>query len=348
MDGAWDAIVDLLAFPAPDGGVDGAWNAYLVDDRIDAGARTVGLQRDAVARFDRASSFALVDRATPPGCAMDVAFARAVARGSLWRAAPGTDEGSAIATSEAVARIATPCAPPGVRADDGAFQAVPERAIVDATDRAYARGASRFYEWLDATVATRPGAIVLGLWSLAPTLTPAGAARWADRPTGFDVLRVSMKDAFWPGATIDDAAARFAAARATFDPAPRAEWHVRWPDHARRLASADAPAPTGASYVVVDHAGAPPGARLRLEAEWEDLARMRWTALEIDASGRVAKQLALTSTDRSTRALLTIESLDGVERVVVVGANVGSTEHPFDPDQQWWEPHGWMLTIEPM
>ena len=43
-------------------------------------------------------------------------------------------------------------------------------------------------------------------------------------------------------------------------------------------------APTGASYVVVDHAAAPPGAKLRLEAEWEDYGRMRWVAVKLDDS----------------------------------------------------------------
>ena len=43
---------------------------------------------------------------------------------------------------------------------------------------------------------------------------------------------------------------------------------------------------------------------------------------------------------------MTLEPLDGVDRVVVVGVNVGSTEHPFQPNQGWWEPHGWLLTIE--
>ena len=34
--------------------------------------------------------------------------------------------------------------------------------------------------------------MVQGLWALAPTKTPPGAARWAASPTGFDVLRVSL------------------------------------------------------------------------------------------------------------------------------------------------------------
>jgi hypothetical protein len=110
-----------------------------------------------------------------------------------------------------------------------------------------------------------------------------------------------------------------------------------------------APSPTGASYVVIDHAGAPPGAKLRIEAEWEEYGRMRWTALKVDAAGRQLADLRVTSLDRGTHAAMTIEPLDGVDRVIVVGTLVGSdgsAERPFDPDDGVWERHGWLLTVQ--
>ncbi len=103
--------------------------------------------------------------------------------------------------------------------------------------------------------------------------------------------------------------------------------------------------PTGASYIVVDHAGAPAAAKLRIEAQWEDYERMRWVVVKLDAAGHPIATLPVTSLDRGTQASLTVESLDAVDRLLVVAVDVGSTEHPFDPDQGEWEPHGWLLTL---
>jgi hypothetical protein len=345
-DRAWDVLTGALELPPPDGDPDdGRWHAYLVDDDVDGGSTALPASVDPVARFDRAASFGLVDRAIArsAGCALDLALARALSRGSLWRAAPATDEGSARAQAQMLARLATPCA---AGDDDGAFQADPERAVVDPTSPAFSRGASLFFEWLDASFAARPAALVSGTWALAPTRTPPDAPRWSGTPTGFDVLRVSLKGALSIDSTFDDVLARFAVHRALLSPAPRIAWHVPWPTRGRRFASPVPVAPTGASYVVVDVAGAPAAARLRVEAAWEDFGRMRWEVVKLDAQGRLLADVSITSLPLATNASMTIETLEGVDRVVIVGANVGSTEHPFDPQQGWWEPHGWLLTVE--
>ncbi|HEX4448826.1 MAG TPA: hypothetical protein VH044_18920 [Polyangiaceae bacterium] len=372
-DRAWDAITGALAAPSPDGGPDGRWHVQLAD-HVEGGSEVRPVTRDPVARFDRASSFARVDRALTPGCSLDRALARAVARASLWRAAPATDEGSAIAEAETLARLATPCA--GGEGDSEAFQSAPERTIVAPGSLDRERGASVFFGWADATFASEPGRLIVGLWALAPTRTPPTASRWAAAPTGFDVLRASLKDALWPGSTFDDALVRFAVARASISPpsggapsggppsggapsgsAPsggpplmvppvRLAWSIPWPSRARRLVAPRPVAPTGASYVLVDRAGAPPGAKLRLEAAWEDFGRMRWVAVKLDAAGQALAELPVTSLDRATRTSMTIESLDAAAAVLIVGVDVGSTEHPFDPDQGEWEPHGWLLTLE--
>jgi hypothetical protein len=295
--------------------------------------------------FDRASSFAVVDRHTPPGCALDLALARAVARGSLWRAAPGTDPGSAEAATEALAELATPCSVGQERDDAVAFQSAPERAVVDPRSGSFGRGAAMFFDWLDHRFGTRPGGVLLGLWAVAPTKTPTGAWRWAGAPTDVDVLGASLAGALWKDSTIDDVFAAFAAARASMEPAPTLTWSIPWPLEERHLASGDPVSPTGSSYVAVDRAGAPRGARLRVEATWEDYARMRWIVLKIDATGKMIDELPIPSTDRATGAAMTVENLDAVDHIVVVGVNLRSTEMPFDPDDGIWEPHGWVLSL---
>jgi hypothetical protein len=345
-DEAWDALTGPLRLPAPGPDADGRWHLYMVDDEPPRAAEP--LARDAVARFDRTSSFGLVTRLLG-GCSQHLAVARAIARGALWRAAPATDEGSAVAESETVARLATPCAAPEEYEDAAVFQDEPERTIVAVQPPgpgAFNRGASLFFEWLDRRFGTQPGSIVEGLWALAPTQTPARAGRWAASPTGFDVLRVSLAGVLGTDSDLDDVLLQFAIERATTSPPSRLAWHVPWPAQARRFASPEPVAPTGASYVWIDHAGAPAGATLQLEATWEDYARMRWAVVKVDSAGRAMAVVPISTQRLATSAAITIESLDGVDHLIVVGADVGSTEHPFDPDQGWWEPHGWLLTIQ--
>jgi hypothetical protein len=173
------------------------------------------------------------------------------------------------------------------------------------------------------------------------------ARRWAGAPTGFDVLRVSLEGALWKGSSLDDLFVRFAVDRATVITAPPVtpSWIVPWPTNARRLSSGAPPSPTGASYVVVERSGAPAGSRLRVEAEWEEYARMRWTVVKLDTSGRPMAEIPVRSLDRVPHASMTIDGLDDAARVLIVVTNVGGTERPFEPGQGEWEAHGWLLTV---
>jgi hypothetical protein len=343
---AWETITGALAATPPDGDLEGRWQVYLVESALaGGGARTMSSAREPRSLYDRASSFALVDRRTPPGCALDLALARAVARGSLWRAAPGTDPGSAEAATEALAQLATPCSVAQERDDALEFQSAPERAVVDPRSGSFDRGAAMFFDWLDHRFGTRPGGVLLGLWAVAPTKTPAGAWRWAGAPTEVDVLGASLASALWKDSTIDDVFAAFAAARASVEPAPRLTWRIPWPLEERHLSSGEPVSPTGSSYVAMDRAGAPRGATLRVEARWEDYERMRWIVLKLDGAGKVLDELRIPSTDRATGAAMTVENLDAVDHLVVIGVNLRSTEMPFDPDDGIWEPHGWVLSL---
>jgi hypothetical protein len=46
-----------------------------------------------------------------------------------------------------------------------------------------------------------------------------------------------------------------------------------------------------------------------------------------------------------TEAQATIVDLDRATDVLVVGTNVGDPFVPFDPDDERFEPHGWLLTL---
>ncbi len=342
-DRAWDAITRVLRMPPPDGSLGDAWDVYLVDG-VQGGARTVPDERDPEARFDRESTFALVDRGTAVGCYLDLALARAIAEASLRREVPATDIAAARAQSEEVARLATPCAPLGE--DDAAFQAQPWRCLLDPSSESFDRGASLFVRWVDSTFGSELGSVVMGGWALAPTRTDSRALRWAAKPTTFDVLRASLPGALGTDVTFDDVLLKFALARFTMLPRPAFAWSVPWPTLARRITPAEPIAPTGVSYVRVDHKDVGGGAKLRLEAQWEDYARMRWFVLKRDSADRTLAQVVVTSTEHGTAASMTIEQLDGVDHILIVAQNLGSTEHSFSPVQGEWESHSWLLTLE--
>lgn len=363
---AWDALTGTLKIPAPWPDLSGSYDIYLVDG-VTGGGATYASERDVRARFDRASSFSLVDRGLA-GCALDQTIAREIARASLFRVAPATDDASARAATTYLARLVAPCP-----ADESfaIFQRYPQRSIFDSWREAdphfsdaYMRGAALFYWFLDAEFATEPGAGIRGLWALAPTTTAFGADHWRGQPDEMDVLRMTFKGALGALTTADDLFVRFAVARAFAGAADdgehfpesralgeaarvRVEWDVPWPEKPRRFASANPVGPMGAAYVAIARANAPKGSGLALRAEWEEHARMRWVVVKVDAKGAATALLPVTGFDRGTEAELSVTNLDDTATVLVVGVNVGDPYRPFDPDDAVFEPHGWMLTIQP-
>jgi hypothetical protein len=368
---AWDIATGSLDLPPPDPSpTTDALDLYIVDGAPYA-TRTLLDARDPRAGFDRASAFALVSgsRDTLPGCALDAAAARVIARAIAFRVAPATDETSALAESAYLASLMVPCAP---RLDAGlrAFQERPGLGLAetlgppdDAIDLAwarakpgwflaptpgelYAQGASLFYDWVDDSFGGYPGAIVRAIWAMSPTVTPPGASRWNDEPDGFDVLRTSFKNALTTGSTVDDLWLDFAAARAFVPGYPvRLDWQVDWPRTPRSLTSGAGVSPTGGVFVDVNCAGRPPGARLRVEIRWEEHARILWALARVDASGNELSRVAVPGPDRGTEAQTTLVDLDGVARVLVIGASAGEPLYPFDPDDYAWEPHGWVVSL---
>ena len=367
-DRAWDTATGALRLPPPDPSLTTrALDLYIVDARDPTFTRTLLDRRDLVGGFDRASAFALVGPGAR-GCALDHAAARVIARAILFRVAPASDAGSALAESAALASLIAPC----VGAQDAEvsfFQTHPEVGLADrlappgetfpepalATARegqhqtageAYATGASLFYDWLDESFGGYPGATVEALWALRPTVTPFPAERWHNEPDGFDVLRTSFKSALTTGSTVDDLWLDFAVARAFFPGLPvREEWSIDWPSKPRTLLSGVGIAPTGAAYVGIDLAGRPRGARLRFEAHWEEHARILWALIRVDANGHELSRVAVPGPDRGTDAQTTLVDLDGVARVLVVGSSAGDPLVTFDPDDYLWEPHGWAISL---
>jgi len=347
-DRAWDIATGPLALPPPDLSWNTrAYDVYLVDATSVSDVATVAEERDPLARFDRANALTFIDSRLT-GCARSQAAARGLLRAISYRIAPAIDPGSAEAQTAYLADLVAPC-PTLEAAARGTFQRHPERALADAWPEwdgaigtSYARGAALFYDWMDGSFGQEPGSIVRALWALTPSLPSSGRQ---SGPDAFDVLRVSFKNAWAQGSSVDDLLLGFAAARMQASPRARTDWEIDWPSTPRRLAPRDPTAPTGSAYVVIRRAGAPAGARLRVEATWEEHAKMRWTVLKLDRNGNEMARIPIASSERATEAQGSIVDVDAADTLAIIGMNAGDFAFPFDPDDAIWEPHGWRLTV---
>lgn len=382
---AWQIMTGSLALNPPD--VDPttlAYDVFMVDGAsLGSEVSTTKLEaRDVRSRIDRGRSFTLVDRRVRSGCVLDALASKEIARASLYREAPGTEEGTARAQSTSLAELVVPCAV-GLSADAvQTFQSRPERTFCDdaAGEEAtvaggslpktsprrasalYSNGASAFWTRLDWAFGRSPGVIVPASWALHPTTTPVGANRWVNEPDTFDVLQKTFKGAFSTGGTVHDLWLDFAIARAflgsaddgfhlpelrTLGDSARVplDWDIAWPTTPRRLAARAPIYPTGSGYLLIHREGARPGSRLRVETEWEELALFRWAFVKIDARGREIGRVVIPTKERATQAQMTLVDLDGVDRILLVGVNLGDPAYAFDPDDEVWEPHGFAVTV---
>lgn len=378
-DRAWETLAGTFRLPTPDLDPDDLrYHVYLVEGASELGYTEV-VARDVRSRMDRARTFTVLDARVRAGCELDALAARELARAALFRVAPATAEAIARAQTTYLAQLMVPCAS-GLEADAAmAFQTHPERSVCDprsGSDDAHAddplalgpmarlfqAGAAAFWSRIDWAFGRSPFAIVMATWALSPTATEVGVRRWHDEPDAFDVLRVSFKGALSTGSTLDDLLLDTAVARAfmgsaddglhqvetrTLGDAARVtiDWDLPWPTKPKRIAPRAPVFPTGSSYLVIRHQGAPPGARLRVEIAWEEHALFRWTMVKLDPRGRELGRVGIPARERATEAQMTLVDLEQVDRILLVGTNVGDPAYRFDPDDEVWEPHGWLVTL---
>ncbi len=361
---AWEALTGALRLPAPDVDVDDLrYHLYLVEGASERGVTRVAA-RDVRSRVDRAHAFTVLDAAIHEGCELDALVSRELARAVLFRVSPATTEGIARAQTTYLAALLAPCAVGPATDSARAFQTQPNRAVCDARAeeegsaasdelangpraRAFSEGASLFWSRIDRAFARTPFAIVMASWALSPTMTPVAAMRWEGEPDAFDVLRVSFQNALSTGSTLDDLLLDTAVARASRDEVSPVtlDWDIAWPASPKRLAPRAPVFPTGSSYVKIRREGAAVGARLRVEITWEEHALFRWTLVKLDADGRELGRVGIKAPNRATEAQMTLADLGGVDSLLLVGTNVGDPTYRFDPDDDVWEPHGWLVTL---
>jgi hypothetical protein len=332
LERAWEAGI-VLGVPLPR-----SYDAWVRSEP----SRSAISERDLIGGHDRATAFSVLD-ARKTGCARDFDAARELYAASALGATPAIDDATLRAETTALARLAFPC---GI-VDTGVFQAHPDRALADGhVAPGFDEGAALFFSWIDGEVAKEPGHFITSTWAFAETKTPPAAGEWAHEPDVYDVVRESMKDVLRPGGAFEDALVELAIMRALdAESAPPLDWDVTWPAAARTLASPQGIAETGAAYVRITTQGHKPGAHFRVDARWEEHAKMRWVVVKLDAGGREIGRQEATAPPKAVEAHLQVWGVEDAASLLVVATNTGNWTTPFDPDDDVWEPHGWLLTI---
>ena len=358
----YEALTLALDVPAPDPDLaTGKLEVYLTATPVaDAPLGTRAFWSD----IDRASAFVRVPRSLSRGCTLDTAMAEGLSLAAARRSAPAMDDATREGMARTLAQLAAGC-PDGQRlAEAQVFASHPEVSWMTGfasgegpSGAVYNHASTGFFQWLDRHYGAAPGRLMRMIWAFAPTKTPADSPRWVNEPDAFDVLGESLKDVRFTGSKLEDVLVDYAVERAFMGrgdprfvdaeaPAPTIDWSIPWPEKARRLLSSRPIAQHGVSYVLVDHRGAPKGSRLRLEAEWEYEARIRWVCVKLDENFRERARISVGTPERATEAQMSLANLDDTAQILLVGVNLGDPKFPYDPDEIVAEPHAWLLSLQ--
>ena len=244
------------------------------------------------------------------------------------------------------------------------FQSHPERGVASSGSAAGPAAAMALPWYLDLTLGrSNPGSVPMALGVISEQRTPGNNWLWNNEPDLFDALRGSLK-ARTPPIAIDDLWLELSIARlfmGTRDDGVhfaesassgnfgrvRFDWSLPYASLPRRVSPQLPIDPSGATYIWIDLASAPKGARLAFHLEWEGPVPFRWALLRIDRDGLEASRVMIASQQKATSAEKNLDALDGLAGVVLVGVNVGDlrSDDPFDPDDAPYEPHGYVVTV---
>jgi hypothetical protein len=221
-----------------------------------------------------------------------------------------------------------------------ALQSAPERGVFWRKRTAASDGARLWFDHLEAQsprAELRFGRVASTALALAATHTAGGALRWSSEPDLLDVVRSSFGHSredvarFWDG---------FAQKRMLLAGGAEPAWVVRTSSLPRHLALPRPLAPTGSGYVVVEFDR--PVLAMALRATCEAPVSYVWSVARYAADGRHLSTLQIPFQESQRVTEQRIVELDGVQRAIVSGTNLGGVDlaHPFDPDHEPFEPHG--------
>jgi hypothetical protein len=242
------------------------------------------------------------------------------------------------------------------------LQANPQLGLAARDAAPIATGAALLFDYLDARFGAGPvGLLGPALVQLSRGATPAGAPRWNNEPDVFDVLRAAVASS---GVRFEDVMLDFAVERAFLGdrddgrhrpeldwlgPAGRVrfDWVLPASSLPRRVAPRRPLEPLGAAYtwLVLDRVTL--GKALAIRAEWEPPASFRWAVLTLAEDGRVLRRFDLPYVQNASSSERSIVEYDGAKYLLIVGTSLGGIDlaHPFDPDHEPFEPHGFTLYV---
>jgi hypothetical protein len=255
-------------------------------------------------------------------------------------------------------------APPtgrGLDAFDTA-QANPQLSVAGRDAALESAGGALLFAAIDRRLGSAPsGLLPVALAQLARVDTPPGQLRWRNEPDLIDVLRRAFDRS---SLAFEDFMLGFAVERAFLGTRDNGRHHpeLAWLGDAGRvrfdwvLAASSLPrrvAPRrpleafGCAYTWLDLDRITLGKTLAFRAEWESPAAMRWALVAVDARGEVLRRFDLPYVQNATSAERTLDDLDGAVGVLIAGINLGGIDlaHPFDPDHEPSEPHGFTLYL---
>jgi len=242
------------------------------------------------------------------------------------------------------------------------WQSNPQLALAGRDVAPDSAGAALFLRYLDRRLgANRLGNLPAALVQMSRTDTPADRGQWNNEPDSVDVLRRAFADS---PESFEDFLLNFAVARAFYgsrdnghhDPVllwlgdagrVRFEWNIKASSLPRNLAPRRAIEPFGSTYLWLELDRVTPGATLAFQANWEAPAVFRWTLVAVDALGNALKRYDLPYVQQATSAERTLVDHDGAAAFLIVGTSVAGVDlaHPFDPDHEPFEPHGYTVYL---
>jgi hypothetical protein len=369
LEAAYDKLVVALRLPPPLGD-DGAGGS----DALDLYLLAADTESPAYDRLHVAPS-GVHPGASVAGFDRAAAFCTVMADGGAL-----VERASAICVAEAIALRLDPAETPHARrafatalwwtvglpttADFEAIhavQSVPARALSTVELGATSEGSAVFFSYLEEKLgAGDPGTLATSLFSASAQRLEANATSWQNEPDTYDVLRHTLEESKprvanlfgdlavargFVGGSGDGTCLRELAWSGSFG-APRFDWVLPFASLPRRVRLTPVE-PTGAALVWVDLAGAPPGAPLGFQAEWEPPAQFQWVLVRVGADGQELGRVEVPFQQKETSVEARLVDIGDAKGVLIAGAHIEEVDgdHPFDPDVAPFEPHGAMVYV---
>jgi hypothetical protein len=270
---------------------------------------------------------------------------------------PGVRRGLATYLST---QVALPNAATLAAIDDA--QANPQVNVVSRDLDALSAAAVLFWGYLDASwsVAT-PGTLPAAMFAMSRGRTTGSLTDWNNAPDALDVVRSALGN---DASAVADLVGGYALSRwflgGRADGAhvpgfvwlsdlgrPRVDWVLNYSSLPRNVKSPKALEPYGISYTWLDLDHVASGAELSFRIDWEAPVAFQWLVVALDREGREMRRWDLPYLERETRIEKTLLNFEEAAALLFVGVNLGAVDlrHPFDPDQQPWEPHAYTLYL---